>query len=198
MFSESIIRTTALTAIALAGAFALAACRSSTETSASAAGSGGEMAAASADDVSAQSASATVSADGSIIDTLGTAGSFSVLLTALEATGLAATLGGDGTYTLFAPTDAAFAALPPGTVDALLLPQNQARLRQILSYHVIAGSELTATQVAGQTMSVATLEGRDVSVNGSNGFKVDNATVTSPDVDASNGVIHVIDTVLIP
>jgi uncharacterized surface protein with fasciclin (FAS1) repeats len=122
------------------------------------------------------------------------AGSFSTLIAAVEAAGLTEALQGDGPFTVFAPTDEAFAALPPGTVDALL--QDKEQLARILSYHVVSG-RVTASEVAGID-SAPTLEGRSLSIDSSSGVRINDAQVVTADVMASNGVIHVIDKVLIP
>jgi uncharacterized surface protein with fasciclin (FAS1) repeats len=132
-----------------------------------------------------------------IPDTAAAAGSFTTLVAALTAADLVTTLKGPGPFTVLAPTDAAFAKLPAGTVDTLLKPENKAMLQSILKYHVVAGRVLAA-QVVTLTKAT-TVEGHDVSiaVTGST-VKVNDATVTATDVMAKNGVIHVIDTVLIP
>lgn len=122
---------------------------------------------------------------------------FSTLVAAVGAAGLADTLSGPGPFTVFAPTNAAFDALPAGTVESLLLPENQDQLVAILTYHVVPGA-VTSDQLAGQRLSVATVNGAEVHINGTHGVRVDNATVTTADIMASNGVIHVIDTVLLP
>jgi uncharacterized surface protein with fasciclin (FAS1) repeats len=129
-----------------------------------------------------------------IVDTAVGAGSFSTLVAAVKAAGLAETLQGPGPFTVFAPTDDAFKKLPAGTVDALLkdIPQ----LKKILTYHVVSG-KVMAADVASKK-SATTVEGSEVKIDASNGVKVNNATVTSADVVADNGVIHVIDTVLLP
>ncbi|MEM9307914.1 MAG: fasciclin domain-containing protein [Pseudomonadota bacterium] len=132
-----------------------------------------------------------------IVEVAQSAGSFDTLVAAVSAAGLVETLQGDGPFTVFAPTDEAFAALPAGTVDSLLLPENKAQLTEILTYHVIPG-KVMAADLAGQRLSVATVNGEKVHIDGRNGVKVENANVISADVEASNGVIHVIDTVLIP
>jgi uncharacterized surface protein with fasciclin (FAS1) repeats len=134
---------------------------------------------------------------GDIVDTAAGAGSFNTLLAAAKAANLVDTLKGPGPYTVFAPTDAAFAKLPKGTVESLLKPENRAKLAQILTYHVIPG-RVTSDQIAGKRLAVATVEGEKVHVNGTNGVKVNNARVVKADVGASNGVIHVIDRVLLP
>jgi len=129
-----------------------------------------------------------------IIETAKSAGNFTTLLVAIDAAGLTETLKGKGPYTVFAPTDEAFAKLPPGTVDALL--KDKAKLTKILTYHVVAG-EVMAKQV--KPGKVMTLEGSKLNVTkGSQGVKVDNAHVVLVDVMASNGVIHAIDAVVIP
>ena len=138
--------------------------------------------------------SAVAAQQADIIDTAKSAGNFTTLLVAIDAAGLTETLKGKGPYTVFAPTDEAFAKLPPGTVDALL--KDKAKLTKILTYHVVAG-EVMANQV--KPGKVTTLEGGKLNVTkGSKGVKVDNAQVIAVDVMASNGVIHVIDTVVIP
>ena len=129
-----------------------------------------------------------------IIETAVSAGSFTTLAAALEAANLIETLKGEGPFTVFAPTDEAFAKLPAGTVETLLadIPQ----LTAILTYHVIDG-EYMAADVMGLGSAV-TIEGQAVTFDTTDGVKVNNATVTQADVKADNGVIHVIDTVLIP
>lgn len=135
-----------------------------------------------------------------IVDTAAAAGSFTTLLAAAEAAGLVDALKGDGPLTVFAPTDAAFAALPAGTVETLLLPENKDALAGVLKLHVIA-SKVKSTDLAGTVTTATTLNG-DLSVDGTNGVVVtapgSTATVTSADIMTSNGVIHVIDTVLLP
>ena len=133
-----------------------------------------------------------------IVETAVAAGQFKTLAAALEAAGLVDALTGDGPFTVFAPTDEAFAKLPAGTVESLLKPENKEKLKSILLYHVVPGS-VTAKQVMqlnGRT--VKTLEGSSVKVTTVHGVTIDNARVTKTDINASNGVIHVIDTVLMP
>lgn len=132
-----------------------------------------------------------------IVDIAASNGSFNTLVAAVTAAGLVDTLKSEGPFTVFAPTDDAFAALPAGTVDSLLLPENKDQLVAILTYHVVPGA-VTSDQLAGQHLDVATVNGAEVRVNGSNGVKVNDATVTTADIIASNGVIHVIDSVLLP
>ena len=129
-----------------------------------------------------------------IIDTATNNGSFNTLVAAIKAAGLVDTLKGPGPFTVFAPTDEAFNKLPAGTVDALL--QDIPKLTKILTYHVVSGKVLAADVVKLKTAT--TVEGSDVKIDASNGVKINDATVATADVAADNGVIHVIDTVLIP
>jgi uncharacterized surface protein with fasciclin (FAS1) repeats len=143
--------------------------------------------------------SAPAFADGhskDIVDTAVAAGSFNTLAAALGAAGLVDTLKGDGPFTVFAPTDEAFAALPEGTVENLLLPENKDQLTAILTYHVVSGKVMSTDLSDG--MMATTVQGGDLSVDLSDGVKINGATVTAADVAASNGVIHVIDTVILP
>lgn len=132
-----------------------------------------------------------------IVDTAVAAGGFTTLVAAVQAAGLEDTLRSDGPFTVFAPTDEAFAALPAGTVENLLKPENKDQLVAVLTYHVLAGKTYAA-DLAGQTLSAPTVNGAEVNVDGTDGVKANNATVVAADVKASNGVIHVIDTVLLP
>jgi uncharacterized surface protein with fasciclin (FAS1) repeats len=129
-----------------------------------------------------------------IVDTAVKAGSFSTLVTAVKAAGLVDTLKGKGPFTLFAPNDEAFAKLPKGTVEALL--KDIPKLKKILTYHVVSGKVMAADVV--KLKSAKTVEGEDVKIDASDGVRVNDATVTTPDVAADNGVIHIIDTVLMP
>ena len=132
-----------------------------------------------------------------IVDTAAGAGQFNTLVAAVKAAGLVDTLKGDGPFTVFAPTDEAFAKLPAGTVEDLLKPENKDKLVAILTYHVIP-SKVMSGDIAGKKMDVATVQGSKLKVDATKGVKVDNANVTSPDIVASNGVIHVIDAVVLP
>ena len=124
------------------------------------------------------------------------AGTFKTLVAAVKAAGLVETLQGPGPFTVFAPTDAAFAKLPAGTVESLLLPENKQKLISILTYHVLAGKVMAADV---KTMQAKTVNGAEIAVTvGTGGVSVNNAKVVATDVAASNGVIHVIDTVLLP
>lgn len=135
-----------------------------------------------------------VAAEKDIADTAVAAGQFTTLAAALKAAGLIETLKGPGPFTVFAPTDAAFAKLPAGTVEALL--KDKAKLTRILTYHVVAGKVMAADVV--KLAQAKTVEGSMVSINASNGVKINDATVVKADLAASNGVIHVIDTVILP
>ncbi len=141
------------------------------------------------------SAPTAAAAAGTIVDVATANGSFTILLAAVNAAGLADTLKGAGPFTLFAPTDDAFAALPAGVVDALVKPENNATLAKILTYHVIAGKVLAADFKAGD---VTTVEGATVKLATEGGVSVNDAKVVTADVATSNGVIHVIDKVLLP
>ncbi len=132
-----------------------------------------------------------------IVDTAVNAGSFTTLVAAVQAAGLEETLRGEGPFTVFAPTDDAFAALPEGTLDNLLKPENKDQLAGILTYHVVAG-KTKSKDLAGKTLTVATVNGADVEIDGTDGVTVNGANVVKADVWASNGVIHVIDAVILP
>ena len=150
------------------------------------------------------SSSSTTASSGSeqatsdIVDTAVAAGSFGTLVAAAWTAGLEDTLRGDGPFTVFAPTDEAFAALPPGTVESLLRPENRDQLVAVLTYHVVAG-DVRAAQVVGMT-SAPTVQGQpiQIAVEGGSVRLNDSATVTTPDIACSNGVIHVIDRVILP
>ena len=142
-------------------------------------------------------ASVAAAADKDIVDTAVGAGSFTTLVAAVQAAGLVDTLKGDGPFTVFAPTDAAFAALPEGTVETLLKPENKDQLVAVLTYHVLPGKVMSA-EIAGQTLSPATVQGSTVDIDATSGVTIDGATVTTADIEASNGVIHVIDAVILP
>ncbi len=132
-----------------------------------------------------------------IVDTAVSAGSFKTLVAALKAAGLVDTLKGKGPFTVFAPTDEAFAKLPAGTVDELLKPENKQKLTAILTYHVVAG-KVTAAE-AMKLNSAKTVNGQSINISTQGGtVMVNDATVTKADIMCSNGVIHVIDTVLMP
>lgn len=132
-----------------------------------------------------------------VVDVAAGTGTHNTLVTAIKAAGLVETLKGKGPFTVFAPTDAAFAKLPEGKLDDLLKPENKGELTEILTYHVVP-SKIMSGDIKGKKVKAKTVEGSELSVDATKGVKVDNATVTATDVAASNGVIHVIDTVLIP
>lgn len=141
--------------------------------------------------------SAAHASEKDIVDTAVGAGSFNTLVAAVQAAGLVDTLKGDGPFTVFAPTDEAFAKLPAGTIDNLLKPENKDQLVAILTYHVVPGKVMSA-DIAGKKAEVASVQGGAIAVDATKGVKVDNAKVIAADVEASNGVIHVIDTVILP
>jgi len=132
-----------------------------------------------------------------IVDTAVGAGQFNTLAAALEAADLIGTLKGDGPFTVFAPTDEAFAKLPEGTVANLLKPENRDQLTAILTYHVVAGKVYAADVV--ELQAATTLNGSDIAIEvNDGGVRIDNANIIKTDIGASNGVIHVIDTVILP
>lgn len=144
---------------------------------------------------SAPHASARAKSD--IVETAAGAGQFSTLVAAVKAADLEATLRGTGPFTVFAPTDEAFAKLPKGTLDSLLKPENKAKLQAILTFHVVPGKVMSPE--ASKLSSARTAQGQDVRLDSSSGtLKVGGANVIQADINASNGVIHVIDTVIIP
>lgn len=132
-----------------------------------------------------------------IVDTAVSAGSFKTLVAAVQAAGLVDTLKGDGPFTVFAPTDDAFAKLPAGTVEDLLKPENKDKLVAILTYHVVPGKVMSG-DIAGKEMAVASVQGDTIDVNATSGVMVDDASVVTADIEADNGVIHVIDAVIMP
>lgn len=135
-------------------------------------------------------------ADMDIVDTAVAAGNFSTLAAALTAAGLVDTLKGPGPFTVFAPTDAAFAALPAGTVEDLLKPENKDKLTAILTYHVVPGTVMSTDLSEGLTAT--TVNGADVTITLDGGPKVNGAVISTADIAATNGVIHVIDSVILP
>lgn len=132
-----------------------------------------------------------------IVATATASGNFKTLLTAATAAGLVETLKGAGPFTLFAPSDAAFAKLAPGTVDGLVKPENKARLAAILSLHLMA-NKVMASDVAGKKLSPTSVQGETLHIDGTHGVSVNGAKVVQGDIACSNGVIHAIDTVLMP
>ena len=168
-------------AVAIAAALTLAACGSDDE--------------ASEDTVAEDTVAEEVVADGDIVAVASGNPDFSTLVAALSAAGLVETLQGEGPFTVFAPTDAAFAALPEGLLEKLLLPENIAALTAILTYHVVPGMVMSTDVTAGD---VATVEGSTIAITTDMGVLVNGANVVAVDVAASNGVIHVIDAVIVP
>jgi len=132
-----------------------------------------------------------------IVDTAVAAGIFSTLVAAVQAAGLVDILKGDGPFTVFAPTDEAFAALPAGTVETLLKPENKDQLVAVLTYHVVPDKIMSA-DIAGKTAEVDSVQGSALSVDATDGVRVDNATVVAADIETDNSVIHVIDQVVLP
>ena len=170
-----LFRTSALIAAALAAALTLSACGSDSDT--------------------ATETMTEETSVGTIVDVASADGSFATLVAAVTAADLVETLSGTGPFTVFAPTDEAFAALPEGVLDALLLPENKAVLAQILTYHVVSGMVMAADVKDGD---IATVEGQTIKLSTAEGVTVNGATVVVADVAASNGVIHAIDAVILP
>ena len=168
-------------AVAIAAALTLAACGSDDD--------------ASEDTIAEDTVAEEVVADGDIVAVASGNPDFSTLVAALSAAGLVETLQGEGPFTVFAPTDAAFAALPEGLLEKLLLPENIAALTAILTYHVVPGMVMSTDVTAGY---VATVEGSTIAITTDMGVMVNGANVVAVDVAASNGVIHVIDAVIVP
>ncbi len=155
------------------------------------------MACESDDDATMNPPPAPAVAEKDIVDTAVAAGSFNTLVAAVKAADLVSTLKSAGPFTVFAPTDAAFAKLPAGTVDDLLKPENRDKLRAVLTYHVIAGRVSKAD--AAKVSSAKTVQGADVKIEtGASGVRVGGANVVTADIGCSNGVIHVVDSVLLP
>jgi uncharacterized surface protein with fasciclin (FAS1) repeats len=132
-----------------------------------------------------------------IVDTAINAGDFETLVAAVQAADLVDTLKGDGPFTVFAPTDEAFAKLPEGTVETLLMPENKDQLVAVLTYHVLPGAVMSG-DIAGQKLSPETVQGSTVDIDATDGVTIDGAQVIAADIGATNGVIHVIDTVILP
>ena len=170
-----VLRRSALVAAALAALLTLSACSSDSD--------------------SASDTMTEETAVGTIVDVASADASFSTLVAAVSAAELVETLSGTGPFTVFAPTNDAFAALPAGVLDALLLPENKALLTQILTYHVVSGKVMAADVTDSD---VATVEGQNIKLSTAEGVTVNGATVVAADVAASNGVIHAIDAVILP
>lgn len=132
-----------------------------------------------------------------IVDTAIAAGTFKTLVAALGAADLVATLKSSGPFTVFAPSDEAFAKLPAGTVESLINPENKAKLTSILTFHVMAG-KVMAADVSGKVLSPSSVQGQVLNVNGTKGVTVNGAKVVAADINCTNGVIHVVDTVIMP
>jgi uncharacterized surface protein with fasciclin (FAS1) repeats len=132
-----------------------------------------------------------------IVDVAVSAGSFNTLAAALKAADLVTTLKRKGPFTVFAPTDEAFAKLPAGTLESLLKPENKAKLQAILTYHVLPG-KVASGDIAGKILKVKMVQGTNANIDATNGVMINNAKVIKADIEASNGIIHVIDTVILP
>jgi uncharacterized surface protein with fasciclin (FAS1) repeats len=186
-----VMRRTAIAVVAVAAALTLSACSSSSDEATTAESSAAveESAIAEADEMVGETS------PGTIVEVASANPDFSTLVAAVSAAGLVETLSGEGPFTVVAPTNEAFAALPAGVLDALLLPENKDALVKILTYHVVPGTVLAADITDGD---VATVEGQNVTLSTANGVTVNGATVLTADVLADNGVIHVIDAVLVP
>jgi len=143
------------------------------------------------------SAVAAVGKKSDIVQTAVEAGSFNTLVAAVKAAGLVEALQGPGPFTVFAPTDEAFSKLPAGTVENLLKPENKSKLVAILTYHVVPG-KVMSQDIAGKKTMAKSVEGSEIDVDATRGVMVDNAKVVKADIETSNGVIHVIDTVIMP
>lgn len=181
-----VMRRTAIAAVAVAAALTLSACSSTTDEA-----------------TTTETTSEVAEADGmteeagmgTVVDIAAAGPDFSTLVAAITAADLAGTLSGEGPFTVFAPTNEAFAALPAGVLDALLLPENKDALVKILTYHVVPGTVLAADITDGD---VATVEGQTVTISTADGVTVNGAKVVTADVVADNGVIHAIDSVILP
>lgn len=182
------LRRTAIAVVTAATALTLVACSSSSDETATAETS------VAASEAPADEMTEETSA-GTIVDVASATDGFSTLVAAVTAADLAETLSGEGPFTVFAPTDEAFAALPEGVLDALLLPENKDVLAKILTYHVVAGQVLAADVTDGD---VPTVEGQTIALSTADGVTVNGAKVIQADVMADNGVIHVIDAVILP
>jgi uncharacterized surface protein with fasciclin (FAS1) repeats len=145
----------------------------------------------------AMSAAKAADKPADIVQTAINNGSFKTLVAAVKAAGLVDTLKGPGPFTVFAPTDDAFAQLPSGTLENLLKPENKKQLAAILTYHVVPG-KVMSKDIAGKKTMAKSVEGEQISIDATDGVKVDGAKVVKADVEASNGVIHVIDAVIMP
>jgi uncharacterized surface protein with fasciclin (FAS1) repeats len=180
------MRRTAIAVVSIAAALTLSACSSSSDEATTA-----ETTSA-AEEVEVMEEEAGT---GTIVEVASSTEGFSTLVAAVSAAGLVDTLNGEGPFTVFAPTDDAFAALPAGVLDALLLPENKDVLTHILTYHVVPDQVMAADVTDGE---VATVEGQSVTLSTADGVTVNGAKVIQADVVTSNGVIHAIDAVLLP
>ena len=184
------LRHTVIVVVAV-GSLVLGACSSDDDTAST------ETTAAATATTAAPATTTTAAKPGDIVAVATSAGNFKTLAAALKAADLVSTLQGTGPFTVFAPTDAAFAALPAGLLDKLLLPQNKETLKRILLFHVISGSEVPSSKVAAGDVKMASGDSATIAVSGST-ITIAGSKISAVDVDASNGVIHVLDAVMVP
>jgi len=184
-------RRTAVMTVSVLSAFVLAVSTAQADPSGYIAGS----ARTASDATMYHQVTAAMKAD--IVDTAVQAGSFKTLVAAIKAAGLVETLKGKGPFTVFAPTDNAFAKLPKGTLEMLLKPENKAKLQAILTYHVVSG-KIMSGQIAGKRAMVKTVQGGELTVDATRGVMIDDANVVKADIVTTNGVIHVVDKVMLP
>ena len=185
-----VTRRAAIAVVSVAAALTLSACSSSSDEATTT-----EATAEVSAEAEAEAGLTEEMSVGTIVDVASAGADFSTLVAAITAANLGETLSGEGPFTVFAPTNEAFAALPEGVLDALLLPENKDALAKILTYHVVPGTVMAADITDGD---VATVEGQNVMLSTANGVTVNGATVLIADVAADNGVIHAIDAVLVP
>jgi len=185
-----VTRRAAIAVVSVAAALTLSACSSSSDEATTT-----EATAEATAEAEAEAGLTEEMSVGTIVDVASAGADFSTLVAAITAANLGETLSGEGPFTVFAPTNEAFAALPEGVLDALLLPENKDALAKILTYHVVPGTVMAADITDGD---VATVEGQNVMLSTANGVTVNGATVLIADVAADNGVIHAIDAVLVP
>ena len=185
-----VTRRAAIAVVSVAAALTLSACSSSSDEATTT-----EATAEATAEAEAEAGLTEEMSVGTIVDVASAGADFSTLVAAITAANLGETLSGEGPFTVFAPTNEAFAALPEGVLDALLLPENKDSLAKILTYHVVPGTVMAADITDGD---VATVEGQTVMLSTANGVTVNGATVLIADVAADNGVIHAIDAVLVP
>ena len=189
-----VTRRAAIAVVSVAAALTLSACSSSSDEATTT-----EATAEATAEAEAEAGLTEEMSVGTIVDVASAGADFSTLVAAITAANLGETLSGEGPFTVFAPTNEAFAALPEGVLDALLLPENKDALAKILTYHVVPGHVMAGDLVGAMAMPVATVNGADITITEDGGtVSVNGAHVVSADIEASNGVIHAIDQVLLP